>query len=60
MWHAGGKAWDEWYPLIRNQLIKNQSAEGSWRSSEAGSEFGAAMGCIILQMPLNYVPVFSP
>ena len=60
MWHAGGKPWDEWYPLIRNQLIKNQTAEGSWRSSEAGSEFGAAMGCIILQMPLNYVPVFSP
>lgn len=60
MWHAGGKYWDEWYPLIREQLIKNQSPEGSWRSSEAGPEFGAAMACIILQMPLNYVPVFSP
>lgn len=60
MWHAGGKYWDEWYPLIRDQLIKNQTAEGSWRSSEAGPEFGAAMACIILQMPLNYIPVFSP
>ena len=60
VWHAGGKHWDEWYPLIRDQLLKNQTAVGSWRSSEAGEPFGAAMGCIILQMPLNYLPVFSP
>lgn len=60
MWHAGGKHWDEWYPLIRNQLVGNQTASGSWRSSEAGEQFGAAMACIILQMPLNYLPVFSP
>ena len=60
MWHAGGKHWAEWYPLIRDQLINNQTAEGSWRSSEAGAPFGAAMACIILQMPFNYVPVFSP
>ena len=60
MWHAGGKYWDEWFPLIRNQLIKNQQPDGSWNSSEAGKPFGAAMACIILQMPLNYLPVFSP
>ena len=60
VWHAGGKHWDEWYPLIRDQLVKNQTQSGSWRSSEAGDQFGAAMGCIILQMPLNYLPVFSP
>jgi hypothetical protein len=60
MWHAGGKQWNEWYPLIRDQLVKSQTPEGSWRSSEAGPEFGAAMACIILQMPLNYLPVFAP
>lgn len=60
MWHAGGKYWNEWYPLIREQLVKNQAPEGSWRSSEAGPEFGAAMACIILQMPYNYLPVFAP
>jgi hypothetical protein len=60
MWHAGGEYWNEWYPAIRDQLIKSQTDEGSWRSSEAGPEFGAAMACIILQMPLNYLPIFSP
>ena len=60
MWHAGGNYWNEWYPAIREQLIESQSADGSWASSEAGPEYGAAMGSIILQMPLNYLPVFSP
>lgn len=60
MWHAGGAYWNEWYPAIRDVLVKEQSDDGSWRSSEAGPPFGAAMACIILQMPLNYLPVFSP
>ena len=60
MWHAGGQYWNDWYPAIREQLIASQSADGSWASSEAGPEYGAAMGSIILQMPLNYLPVFSP
>ncbi len=59
MWHAGGEYWNEWYPAIRDQLVKSQAADGSWQSSEAGPSFGAAMACIILQIPLNYLPVFA-
>ncbi len=60
MWHAGGDYWNTWYPAIRDVLLADQADDGSWRSSEAGPQFGAAMAGIILQMPLNYVPVFSP
>ena len=60
MWHAGGEYWNAWYPAIRDELVKSQAADGSWSFSEAEAPFGVAMGCIILQMPLNYVPVFSP
>jgi hypothetical protein len=60
MWHAGGDNWNEWYPKIRDHLINSQGGDGSWASSEAGPAFGAAMACIILQIPLNLVPVFSP
>ncbi len=60
MWHAGGNYWNEWYPAMRDELVNSQSDEGAWQSSEAGPEFGAAVGCVILQMPLNYLPVFSP
>jgi hypothetical protein len=60
MWHAGGEHWNEWFPKIRDELIGSQATDGSWGNSEGGPEFGAAMAGIILQIPLNLVPVFSP
>ncbi len=59
MWHAGGEYWNNWFPDIRDYLAKKQLADGSWQSDHAGNEYGTAMACIILQMPLNYLPVFS-
>jgi len=59
MWHAGGELWNQWYPAIRDELISKQATDGSWTGS-GGPEYGAAMACIILQMPLNFLPVFSP
>ena len=59
MWHAGGEYWNKWYPAIRNELLSKQSADGSW-SGSGGNEYGTAMACIILQMPLTFLPVFSP
>lgn len=61
MWHAGGEHWNKWYPLIRDELISRQDGDGGWsRDSEAGPEYGAAMALIVMQIPLNYLPVFSP
>ncbi len=60
MWHAGGEYWNEWYPAIRDDLLRKQASDGSWAASIGGPEFGAAMACIILQIPLNFIPVFSP
>ena len=60
MWHAGGNNWTTWYTAIRDRLLQKQGGDGSWTDDQAGSEFGTAMGCIILQMPNNYLPVFSP
>jgi hypothetical protein len=59
MWHAGGRYWNEWYPAIRDDLLSRQSADGSW-TGNGSAEYGTAMACIILQMPLNFLPVFSP
>lgn len=59
MWHAGGDYWNQWYPAIRDELLSKQSADGSW-SGSGGPEYGTAMACIILQIPLNFLPVFSP
>ena len=64
MWHAKLKNpqyWNAWYPLIRDELMDDKrSADGTWPDSRVGPEFGTAMVMIIMQMPLNYVPIFSP
>lgn len=60
MWHAGGEHWNMWYPAIRDELLSRQANDGTWTCSMAGQEFGTAMACIILQMPLNFLPVFTP
>ncbi|MEZ6105244.1 MAG: prenyltransferase/squalene oxidase repeat-containing protein [Pirellulaceae bacterium] len=59
MWHAGGDYWNRWYPAIRDELLGSVGGDGSWSDPQVGAEFGTAMACIILQMPLNYVPVFA-
>jgi len=60
MWHAGGSHWSKWYPAIRDVLLKQQSGDGSWPDQEVCAEFGTAMACIMLQMPNNYLPIFTP
>lgn len=59
-WHAGGNYWEQWYPAIRQELLRMHRSDGSWADSSIGQEFGTAMACIILQMPNNFLPVFAP
>ncbi len=59
MWRAGGETWNDWYPTIRETLLRDQLAEGAWTDSSVCVEYGTAMGLIILQMPNNYLPIFQ-
>ncbi|MBL8826672.1 MAG: terpene cyclase/mutase family protein [Planctomycetaceae bacterium] len=58
MWHAGGTHWQRWYPQVRDELVARQRPDGAWMDSIC-TEYGAAMACIILQMPNNYLPIFQ-
>ncbi len=58
MWIQGGEDWAEWYPAIRNELLRRQSAVGYWIDSIC-NEYGTAMALIILQIPNNYLPIFQ-
>ena len=58
MWHAGGDAWNRWYPAVRQEMISRQQPDGSWRSPLC-NHYATAMCCIVLQMPNNYLPIFQ-
>ena len=58
-YQAGGDIWASWYPLARRYLLKHQSpGDGSWKDFY-GDEFGTAMSLLILEVPLNYLPIFQ-
>ena len=59
MFLAGGAPWEEWWPRIRDELIKAQRPDGLWSESPNGDEYGSAMALIILQMPKRYLPIFQ-
>lgn len=59
MFLAGGDYWAEWYPAIRDELIRQQNAgTGSW-PVEVTEEYATACALIILQVPNRYLPVFA-
>jgi len=59
MWHAGGRHWKQWYPAIRDELLRRQQTNGCWLDASNGRQYGTAMACLILQMPNNYLPIFQ-
>lgn len=59
MWTAGGRYWQEWYPAIRQELLRRRRADGSWYDGRICPHYCTAMACIILQMPNNYLPIFQ-
>ncbi len=59
MWIQGGEAWSEWFPTVREELLKRQSASGYWSDNSVCSEYGTAMALIVLQIPNNYLPIFQ-
>lgn len=59
MYQAGGGYWNEWYPAIREELLRTVRHDGSWSDNGICQEYGTAMACIILQMPNNNLPIFQ-
>lgn len=58
MYQAGGNYWTEWYPAMRDILLRLQRPGGEWEDPIC-AEYGTAMACIVLQMPNSYLPIFQ-
>lgn len=58
MYQAGGDHWLDWYPRIRDQLLREQLRDGSWIDAAFSNEYATAMASIILQLPNGHLPIF--
>ena len=60
MFQAGGRYWRDYYPRVRDTLIRNQRLDGSWKGSKRENTAQAtAMALIILQLPQRLLPIFE-
>jgi len=61
MWTAGPKYWNEWFPAIRDELLRfvKSRPDGIWADPTVCTHYATAMACIILQIPNNYLPILQ-
>jgi hypothetical protein len=64
MFQAGGKYWEEWFPAVRQDLLKRQNgATGAWRHGRGYvrgvPHYSTAMALITLQIPYRYLPILQ-
>lgn len=62
MHQVGGKAWEDWYSDINQEILKKQSRDGSWSRIEGtrvGPVYQTSIAVIILSVPAHYLPIFQ-
>ncbi|MCK4624855.1 MAG: hypothetical protein KAV00_06065, partial [Phycisphaerae bacterium] len=57
MYQRGGADWENYYPQIRDRLMRLQNVDGSWMGDSVGTTYGTAIATVILQLPYGYLPV---
>jgi hypothetical protein len=57
---TGGNQWRRYFTEIKGRLLQMQQSDGSWRNSPGpGAAFATAVATLILQIPLQYLPIFQ-
>jgi len=61
MVQAGDDYYAEWYPLIRDALIRRQGADGGWdgTGSKGDAKYTTPMAIIMLATPHRYIPIYQ-
>ena len=57
---TGDPKWTKYFRLIKGILLEQQRRDGSWPCRTGpGDAFGTAVATLILQIPLQYLPIFQ-
>jgi hypothetical protein len=57
---TGDPKWTKYFRYIKNTLLEQQRRDGSWQCHTGpGDAFGTAVATLILQIPLQYLPIFQ-
>ena len=58
---GGGEFWKQWFPKIRDYLVKKQNPDGSWTVEYCMQcrAFATALSLLILQAPMRTLPMWQ-
>ncbi|MEI6970117.1 MAG: prenyltransferase/squalene oxidase repeat-containing protein [bacterium] len=56
MYQAGDKYYGDWYPRIRDALLKKQEPDGHW---EDPTGIGTQMAILVLGVPYRFLPIYQ-
>ncbi len=57
---TGGPQWRRYFTEVKSRLLRMQRPDGSWPNDVGpGPAFGTAVASLILQIPLQYLPIFQ-
>ena len=60
MYTAGSPYWETYFVELRETLLELQNEDGSFPNSTGpGEAFGTAVGCLILEIPYRFLPIFQ-
>lgn len=59
MYLADEQSWSEYFPKIRELLLRTQHDDGSWTGDAVGTTYGTAIALLILQLPYGYLPIMQ-
>jgi prenyltransferase beta subunit len=67
-YQAGGDAWNQWHPKIRELLLSKQSPDGTWpippgcqenQTANKDNVYPTAMACLVLEVYLHLLPAYQ-
>jgi hypothetical protein len=57
---TGDPKWTQYFKRVKTMLLDSQRSDGSWQCHTGpGDGFGTAVATLILQIPLQYLPIFQ-
>ncbi len=59
MYLSGEKKWSEYYPMMRDILLRQQQDDGSWDGDRVGTTYGTSVALLILQLPYKHLPIMQ-
>jgi hypothetical protein len=60
MYQVGGEPWKKWFTEVRERILRDQRAEGSWQENRSvGEEYSTAMAVLVLQVPAGLLPIYQ-